>query len=180
MFISNINYAYFLCPQINTTITIIAIIFLQIPHSLAINILSTMSLQGFTSNVTSFTLAVVIIRVLYVANSAIHCVTYYLLSRRFRAQFWKTFCGKACQRKAFYCCHRGGQRGSSLVIDNNSRLNKWTYRVLSSCLGKDGVMRKSQSPGSGSSESKPSTSVALSHTTSTSLCRSRSPIVLPA
>ncbi|XP_035828722.1 uncharacterized protein LOC118478713 [Aplysia californica] len=77
--------------DVNITVAIIALVFLQTPHSAAMNVLATLSLEGFHGNVASFTRALVTVRLLYVTNSALNCLTYCLLSRRFRGHFASTY-----------------------------------------------------------------------------------------
>lgn len=87
--------------NLNIVYVIILLTFCQLPQNIAGNVVTHMAMTSFIQHITVFTKTVVVIRVLYVANSALNCLVYCLFAQQFRRVFVDTYF-KLCARKASY------------------------------------------------------------------------------
>ena len=82
--------------NVNVANVIIFLTFCQLPQNIAGNVVTHLAMASFKRHVSSFIKTVVVVRVLYVSNSALNCLVYCLFAKRFRQAFLDTyfrFCG---------------------------------------------------------------------------------------
>ena len=106
--------------NINVAYVVIFLSFCQLPQSIAGNVVTHLAMTTFKRHVTVFIKTAVVVRVLYVTNSALNCLVYCLFAQRFRQVFVDTYF-RFCRTRATTESRTNGC-GSSPEISGRSRL----------------------------------------------------------
>ena len=77
--------------NINVAYVIIFLVFCQLPQNIAGNVVTHLAMSSFRRHVTLVIKTAVVVRVFYVANSALNCLVYCLLAQHFRQAFSNTY-----------------------------------------------------------------------------------------
>ncbi|XP_063420129.1 FMRFamide receptor-like [Mytilus trossulus] len=96
--------------EVNVSLLIVVLIFFQLPHNVFVIIISFITREVYLEDFTTITRTSVIIRLLYIIQSAFNFVIYCLFAKRFREimhihciKMSKKFCRKNCGDKEVSC-----------------------------------------------------------------------------